>query len=237
MQRIPWLFFFLFFCHWWRDFFFFFACERCFAAVGGRFHVLQSQSRRSLTIRTAAFKDWRPPLMKRQQNEAMRAGTRRFIRKSMVRARLRWRRYIVLIFLWAQGHSQLRQISPSNYRSGLFFPPPSFTASVNRFFFFLFKSDNLALRRTVKSTLCILRATLNSHLSTTCLFRAVFWYISQISTLFLPTVERRSRCCAWDSSTKQRNIHHRRRSSHLSLDCDWCGGGEKGDVAVKNSIH
>lgn len=90
------------------------------------------------------------------------------------------------------------------------------------------------MRRTVQSTLCIGRATLNSHLSTTCLFRAVFWYISQISTSFLPTVERRSRCCAWDSSTKQRNIHHRRRSSHLSLDCNWCG--EKKETSLSNIL-
>lgn len=122
---------------------------------------------------------------KRQKNEVMRAGTRRFIRKLMLWARLRWRSYIVLIFLWAQGHSQLRRTSPSNYRSGSF-PPNllSLTTSVNRFFF-PFKSNHLALRP-------------NSPINT-----MYFTRIYQQPVRFALFSVLANCCCVWDSSTRQ----------------------------------
>lgn len=82
-------------------------------------------------------------------------------------------------------------------------PPPSFRSpprSTENFF--PFKSNHLALR-------------LNSLINTVYFMsNAEFSFINNLSlsrhVLFSLTVERTSRCCVWDSSTRQRNIHHHR---------------------------
>lgn len=121
------LVFSLFFCYWWSFFFlsneiYVFSASTSSRATG---------SWCSLIIMTAALKDLPLPLMKKQQNEALEAGTCRFIRKSMVQARLLWKYYIVLIFLSATlGFG----ISQSNKRSHLFLC--FFTNPVKISFFF-----------------------------------------------------------------------------------------------------
>lgn len=218
-------FFFKFFCYWWRDFFFLPVKDVLQPSAAASTSSRASPGVRSplglLPSKTGGRRWWKGSRTKRWEQEHVVSLENRWYEQGCVGA-------VTLFSYFSEPRATLSFGKSRHLITGqACFSPHLLSPPRSTEFFFLFKSDNLALRQTVQSTLCILRATLNSHLSTTCLFRAVFCYISQISTSFLPTVERRSRCCAWDSSTKQRNIHHRRRSSHLSLDCNWCGGKKR----------